>query len=41
VAVFLLKGGYEMIHGLLVVPGLYASIAVHIVLAVVEAIKAM
>lgn len=30
-----------MIHGLLVVPSLYASIAVHIVLAVVEAIKAM
>ena len=30
-----------MIHGLLVVPGLYASIAVQIVLAVVEAIKAM
>lgn len=30
-----------MIHGLLVVLGLYASIAVHIVLAVVEAIKVM
>ena len=30
-----------MIHGLLVLPSLYASVAVHLVLAFVEAIKAM
>lgn len=30
-----------MIHGLLVVPSLYASIAMHIVLAIAEALNIM